>query len=266
MRALPGRAARAVLVAAVVAVGALALASCSDDGLASEAVQSASSLAADVSAPDVSAPDVSAPDVSLPDVSAPDVTAPQTTAPAATPAAGDAPAEAAPADTSGGSDEGLGPFGIGLLVLLAMVIIAVIVTLVRGGGSSSGDDAQRRHRLYLMVDRLIEDGNWAIRQAFETTRSTDLDRVVNAWPSAREHFLDIERTAADIHPDSPELLDSIQMVGLAVAELRGSLDAYADAIRRGSLGELDALGPLQVRVTGRQDHLAVQLQALSTSL
>lgn len=261
MRALPGRAARAVVVAAVVAVGALALASCSDDGRASEAVQSASSLAADVSAPDVSAPDVS-----LPDVSAPDVTAPQTTAPAATPAAGEAPAEAAPADTSGGSDEGLGPFGIGLLVLLAMVIIAVIVTLVRGGGSSSGDDAQRRHRLYLMVDRLIEDGNWAIRQAFETTRSTDLDRVVNAWPSAREHFLDIERTAADIHPDSPELLDSIQMVGLAVAELRGSLDAYADAIRRGSLGELDALGPLQARVTGRQDHLAVQLQALSTSL
>ena len=263
MIALPARVGRSLAIAALVATGALALASCSDDGPAADAVQSASSLAADVSAPDVSAPDVSAPDVSLPDETLPDVTAPAVTAPNS-PDTTSAPANAVPVEDSGQTDDGLGPWGIAVLVLLALGILGTVVALASGGHDSSDAEAQERRRLYANLNRLIDDGNWAMRQAAEAVRATDLDRVAAVWPSARTHFTDIERSAADLHPDSPAIAEAVQRAGLAVAALRGSLDAYTDAIRRGSLGQLDALGPLQERVTGRQDNLAVQLQALAS--
>ncbi len=246
MRALPARAGRSLAIAALVATGALALASCSDDGPAADAVQSASSLAADVSVPDVS----------VPDVSVPEVTTPVTTS---------APADSVPVDDSDQSDDGLGPWGIAVLVLLALGILGTIVALASGGHDSSDAKAQERRRLYANLNQLIDDGNWAMRQAAEVVRATDLDRVAAAWPSARTHFIEIERSAADLHPDSPAIAEAVQGVGLAFAALRGSLDAYADAIRRGSLGQLDALGPLQERVSGRQDNLAVQLQALAST-
>lgn len=254
MSALPARVGRSLAIAALVATGALALASCSDDGPAADAVQSASSLAADVSAPDVSMPDVSMPDVSMPDVTAPN--RPVTTS---------APANAVPVDDSGQSDDGLGPWGIAVLVLLALGILGTIVALARGGHDSSDARSQERRRLYANLNQLVDDGNWAMRQSAEAVRATDLDRVAAVWPSARAHFIDIERSAADLHPDSPAIAEAVQGVGLAFAALRGSLDAYTDAIRRGSLGQLDALGPLQQRVTGRQDNLAVQLQALAST-
>ena len=254
MKGLGRPATRVLAIVAMTLAGALALASCGDDGPVADAVQSASSLAADVTAPDVSLPDVSLPDVTMPDVTAPNN--PQTTS---------APANPAPLGDSVENDDGLGPFGIALLVLLALLIVGVIVALVRSGSATSDDGAQQRHRLYLNLNRLIDDGNWAMHQASEAARSTDLERVAAAWPTARAHFLDIERNAADIHPGSPALAEAVQRAGLAVAELRGSLDAYTDAIRRGSLGQLDALAPLQERVTGRQDHLGVQLQALASA-
>lgn len=259
MSARPARAGRLVAIAVLAVLGALSLASCSDDGPAADAVRSASSLAADVSAPDVSLPDVSLPDVTAPDVTAPDVTAPNS------PVTTTAPANAAPVEDSGQSDDGLGPWGIAVLVLLALGILGTIVALVRGGHDSSDAKAQERRRLYASLNQLIDDGNWAMRQAAEAVRATDLDRVAAVWPSARTHFIDIERSAADLHPDSEAIAEAVQRAGLAFAALRGSLDAYTDAIRRGSLGQLDALGSLQERVTGRQDNLAVQLQALAST-
>ena len=241
MNALPARAGRCLAIAALVAAGALALASCSDDGPAADAVQSASSLAADVS---------------VPDVSVPEVTTPVTTS---------TPADSAATEDASQSDDGLGPWGIAVLVLLALGVLGTVIALVRGGHDSSDAEAQERRRLYANLNRLIDDGNWAMRQAAEAIRATDLDRVAAAWPSARAHFVDIERSAADLHPNSPAIAEAVQRVGLAFAALRGSLDAYTDAIRRGSLGQLDALGPLQQRVTGRQDNLAVQLQALAST-
>ena len=186
----------------------------------------------------------------------PDVTAPNN------PVTTSAPADSAATDDSSQSDDGLGPWGIAVLVLLALGILGTVIALVGGGHGSSDASAQERRRLYANLNRLIDDGNWAMRQAAEAIRATDLDRVAAAWPSARAHFIDIERSAADLHPNSPAIAEAVQRVGLAFAALRGALDAYTDAIRQGSLGQLDALSRLQELVTGRQDHLAVQLQAL----
>ena len=106
---------------------------------------------------------------------------------------------------------------------------------MRSGRDSSDDEAQKTSRLYANLNRLIDDGNWAMRQAAEAVQATDLDRVAAVWPTARAHFIDIEHSAADLHPDSPAITEAVQRAGLAFAELRGALDAYTDAIRRGSL-------------------------------
>ena len=255
MSGLSSGAARTATIVVLAGGGALALPSWGEDGPVDSALQSASSLAADVSIPDVSAPDVTLPDVTVPAVTTPNN--PQTTS---------APLNDAPAADPDQSDDGLGALAIALLVLLALGIVGTVVALMRSGRDSSDDEAQKTSRLYASLNRLIDDGNWAMRQAAEAVQATDLDRVAAVWPTARAHFIDIEHSAADLHPDSPAITEAVQRAGLAFAGLRGALDAYTDAIRRGSLGQLDALGPLQTRVTERQNHLAVQLQALvSTS-
>lgn len=263
MRALPHWAARTVAVAALAVFSGAVLSACGDDGPVAEARQTASSLIddADVTLPDVTLPDMSVPDVTVPDVTMPDVTAPDVTTPDVTAAPTPAPVPAAEPE----SDDGLGPFGFALLALLIALVVAAIVALLRSGGDSTDGNVGERTQLGRNLDQLTDDANWTTRQAAEALRSTDLNRMAMAWSSARSHFLEIEQNAADIHPDSEALAGAIQQVGVAVAELRGSLDAYANAVRRGTIGQLDALGPLQEAVAGRQDNVAIRLQALASA-
>ncbi len=89
-------------------------------------------------------------------------------------------------------------------------------------------------------------------------------RVTGAWPAARDHFLDIEHTAANIHPDDPTLSSAIDGVGRTVAELRGALGAYVAAIGDHS-GQLDALGPVRDTVNVKCDNLTTKIQVLNAA-
>ncbi|MBP7406643.1 hypothetical protein [Candidatus Neomicrothrix sp.] len=257
---------RAIAIASLALAGGMLLASCGDDG----------PLGGDVTLPDVSAPDITAPDVSLPDVTLPDVTTPDVTLPNVTapdlPGTGGgsdttaAPAPAQPASPSdvgeeSSDDSGLGPFGIVTLLLLAGLIGALIVWLTRRGDTPSGA-ALQHSQLARNLDRLVDDARWASRQSLTAVTSTDLGRVVGAWPVTRDHFADIERVAASIDVNDPVLTEAIDGVGRAMAELRGALDAYVDAAGRHD-GHLDALSPLRDGVTVRCDNLETRVQALT---
>ena len=104
---------------------------------------------------------MSAPDVTLPDVTVPAVTTPNN------PQTTSAPLNDAPAADPDQSDDGLGALAIALLVLLALGIVGTVVALMRSGRDSSDDEAQKTSRLYANLNRLIDDGNWAMRQAAE---------------------------------------------------------------------------------------------------
>ncbi len=112
------------------------------------------------------------------------------------------------------------------------------------------------------LDRLLDDARWAHQQASEAARATDVGRVAAAWPVAREHFADIERSAAGIDIQDELLTNAVDGVGRSVAQLRGALDTFVDALGAHAGGHLDALGPVRNAVIARCDTLATRIQAL----
>lgn len=257
---------RATIVTALVISGGTLIASCGDDGVLSGDGPISSLVDRDVTIPDVSVPDVTIPDVSAPDVTLPDITLPggdggaTTAAPA--PTAAPIPAPAGSTDPGVAPDDsGLGPFGLITLVLLAGLIGGLIVWLTRRGDHGPGTPSQRSQTAR-NVDRLIDDARWAVGQASAAAAATDLGRVAGAWPVMRDHFIDIERAAANIHTDDAPLAAAVDEVGRATAELRGALDAFVNALGRHSDGHLDALEPIRSDVTVGSDNLSTRIQAL----
>ncbi len=252
---------RAVTISVAIACGAL-LASCGDDGaLAGTGPISSLVGDADITTPDITAPDITLPDVTTPDITAPDITLPDVTAPATTqaPAPTTPPTSTAPAVDTSNDDSGLGPFGLVTLVLLAGLVGGLIVWSTRKRDHGS---AQPSATTSQSLDRLLDDARWAHQQASEAARATDVGRVAAAWPVAREHFADIERSAAGIDIHDELLTSAVDDVGRSVAQLRGALDAFVDALGAHAGGHLDALGPVRDAVIARCDTLATRIQAL----
>ena len=144
-------------------------------------------------------------------------------------------------------------------MLLAGLVGGLIVWSTRSRDHAS---AQPSATTSQSLDRLLDDARWAHQQASEAARATDVGRVAAAWPVAREHFADIERSAAGIDIQDELLTNAVDGVGRSVAQLRGALDTFVDALGAHAGGHLDALGPVRNAVIARCDTLATRIQAL----